>query len=330
MLDKERHPMNFENLKKFINSKMVMSHIYQPLLIRNLVDSGGQSTIRQLAVNFASYDESFIVQYEAILKSMPIKILMKHGVITRDKDIISLSTGKLTLQEKAEIRKICESKLQDYIVKRGLSIWDYRLLDEPVSDLLALRVLRDAKGRCALCGATKDESPLHIDHIIPRSKGGKTEYSNLQVLCAQHNLAKSNKEDVDYRNIVEANKLVKCIFCQIDNREISAENEYAFATPDGYAVTLGHTLVIPKRHVQDYFDLSEKERESINNLLRALRKLLIEKDKSISGFNVGVNCGESAGQSIMHCHIHLIPRRKGDVQNPRGGVRGVIPSRMNY
>jgi ATP adenylyltransferase len=322
--------MNFEELKNFVNSKMIMSHIYQPLLIRNLVDSGGQATIRQLAINFLSYDESLIIQYEAILKAMPVKILMKHGVITKDKDIISLNTGKLTLQQKAEIRKICEEKLQDYILKRGLSIWDYRLLDDPVSDHLRLRVLKDAKGKCSLCGTTKDESPLHIDQIIPRSKHGKTEYANLQVLCSKCNLAKSNKDDTDFRNIIKSTKEESCVFCKIDDREIISENEYAYATPDGYAATSGHTLIIPKRHIQDYFDLSEKEREAINNLLRLNRKLLLEKDKSISGFNIGVNCGESAGQSIMHCHIHLIPRRVGDVANPRGGVRGVIPHKMNY
>ena len=322
--------MNFEELKKFVNSRMLISHIYQPLLIRNLVDSGGQATVRQLALSFLSYDESQIMYYERILKSMPVKVLMKHGVITKDKDIISLNTGKLNLQQRAEIRKICEDKLQEYIAKRGLGIWDYRILDDPISDNLRLRVLKDAKGRCALCGATKDRSPLHIDYIIPRSKNGKTEYSNLQVLCSKCNLAKSNIDKTDFRNIITATKQEGCIFCEVGNREITAGNEYAFASPDSYGVTSGHTLVIPKRHVQDYSNLSELERESINNLLRICRKQLQEKDKTISGFNVGVNIGESAGQSVMHCHIHLIPRRIGDVANPRGGVRGVIPHKMNY
>ena len=322
--------MNFDELKNFINSKMQMSHIYQPLLIRNLVDSGGQATIRQIALSFLSYDESQLIYYERILKSMPIKVLTKHGVISKDKDIISLNIKKLTFEQKAEIRKLCEEKLQQYIAKRGLSIWDYRLLDDPVSDILRLKVLKTANGRCALCGATKDQAPLHIDHIIPRSKGGKTEYANLKVLCSKCNLAKSNKDKTDFRNIIEFIKQEGCIFCEPGNREIIAQNEYAYASPDSYAVTLGHTLIIPKRHMQDYFDLSEIESKSTNDLLRMCRKQLQEKDKTISGFNVGVNCGESAGQSVMHCHIHLIPRRQGDIPNPRGGVRGVIPHKMNY
>ena len=146
----------------------------------------------------------------------------------------------------------------------------------------------------------------------------------------QTDLAKRNKDQSYLRNIDATDRQEGCIFCEVRDRQISAENEYAYASPDSYAVTPGHTLIIPKRHVQECFDLSEAERESIFNLLQFSRKQLQKADKNISGFNIGVNCGESAGQSIMHCHIHLIPRRQGDVTNPRGGVRGVIPQKMNY
>ena len=91
-----------------------------------------------------------------------------------------------------------------------------------------------------------------------------------------------------------------------------------------------HTLLIPFRHVESYFDLDNAEINAFNELLLSQKKNLLEQDKNISGFNVGFNSGEDAGQTVMHCHIHLIPRRHGDMENPRGGVRGVIPERIDY
>lgn len=122
-----------------------------------------------------------------------------------------------------------------------------------------------------------------------------------------------------------------CPFCKLINtEEVLMENDYVFAIEDGYPVTPGHTLIIPKRHFDNYFDIKECERKSVEELLHKRRKQLLILDKTIEGFNIGVNIGESAGQTIMHCHIHLIPRRRGDTINPRGGVRGVIPDKMNY
>jgi diadenosine tetraphosphate (Ap4A) HIT family hydrolase len=102
------------------------------------------------------------------------------------------------------------------------------------------------------------------------------------------------------------------------------------AIRDKYPVTKLHTLILPKRHVSDYFDFTPEERENAERLLRSLRETILKEDPSVTGFNIGMNCGLSAGQTIMHAHIHLIPRRDGDIPNPRGGVRGVIPAKMDY
>ena len=121
-----------------------------------------------------------------------------------------------------------------------------------------------------------------------------------------------------------------CPFCEISaDREIIAENKTALAFYDGFPVTPGHTLIIPKRHVAGYFDLYQEELGNINELQFICRNILKEKYKP-QGFNLGVNVGEAAGQTIFHCHIHLIPRYTGDVANPRGGVRGVIPAKQSY
>ena len=122
----------------------------------------------------------------------------------------------------------------------------------------------------------------------------------------------------------------ECLFCSIDETRIIASNDLAYAIRDGFPVTEGHSLVIPKRHVEDYFGLSRDELLACDGLLRSLKDQAQLEDASIAGFNIGMNAGEAAGQTIFHCHIHLIPRRVGDVEEPRGGVRHLIPGKGNY
>jgi len=121
-----------------------------------------------------------------------------------------------------------------------------------------------------------------------------------------------------------------CLFCTTKKDDIIEENKFAFATLDSYPVSNQHCLIIPKRHVKEYFELSEKEILGCDQLLKKVKIKVESNDKTIKGFNIGINSGKEAGQSIMHCHIHLIPRREGDVENPQGGVRGVIPSKQHY
>ena len=124
-----------------------------------------------------------------------------------------------------------------------------------------------------------------------------------------------------------------CLFCDVQTmgrNRIIAENSLAYAIRDGFPVTEFHTLLIPKRHTIDYFGLVPAEVSAINQLMDAQRKFLLVADPTIGGFNIGMNCGEIAGQSVWHCHVHLIPRRKGDVEFPKGGVRHVIPYKGNY
>lgn len=108
------------------------------------------------------------------------------------------------------------------------------------------------------------------------------------------------------------------------------QNDFALAFYDGYPVSEGHSLVIPRRHVEDYWGLTAAEREACHELLLALRVNILERDPLVTGFNLGLNVGASAGQTVFHCHFHLIPRRDGDVLNPKGGVRHVIPSKGHY
>ena len=122
-----------------------------------------------------------------------------------------------------------------------------------------------------------------------------------------------------------------CIFCEIATTDrVIDQTERCFVIRDAFPVTEGHTLIIPKRHVADYFDLTTAETSEIQQLLQKHKALIELNDESVDGFNIGINVGVTAGQTVFHVHVHLIPRRIGDVDNPKGGVRGVIPAKQKY
>ena len=121
-----------------------------------------------------------------------------------------------------------------------------------------------------------------------------------------------------------------CLFCNTSKKDMIFENDLTFLTFDPYPVSKFHSLIIPRRHVKNYFDLTNDELVMCHDLIVKIKNKIKSEDNSVEGFNIGTNSGKSAGQSILHCHIHLIPRRKGDVENPQGGVRSVIPSKQHY
>ena len=121
-----------------------------------------------------------------------------------------------------------------------------------------------------------------------------------------------------------------CLFCNVKESGSDYENDLAYASFDSYPVTKHHCLIIPKRHIKDYFDLSNEELIACDLLAKIVKDEILDKDQSVKGFNFGTNIGKASGQSIFHCHFHLIPRRDGDVKNPQGGVRSVIPDKQHY
>ncbi len=121
-----------------------------------------------------------------------------------------------------------------------------------------------------------------------------------------------------------------CLFCDIKISGSIEENKLAYASYDSFPVSENHCLIIPKRHIKDYFDLTNDELLACNDLIKKVKIEILNKDSSVKGFNLGTNIGRVSGQSILHCHFHLIPRREGDVENPQGGVRSVIPNKQHY
>ena len=121
-----------------------------------------------------------------------------------------------------------------------------------------------------------------------------------------------------------------CIFCSKEKLNIIYEDDIFYVIRDAYPVTTDHTLIILNEHNKTYFDLRDKDIIQLNNIIKFQKDSLIGKDNSITGFNIGINNGEKAGQTIFHAHIHVIPRYNGDVENPRGGIRHVIPGKGDY
>jgi ATP adenylyltransferase len=124
--------------------------------------------------------------------------------------------------------------------------------------------------------------------------------------------------------------LKDCVFCNIEDSSKIYEDEFFFIIRDGFPVTNLHTLFISQRCIDSYFDLTDDELNRLQKLIKEQKNIILNEDRSVTGFNIGINVGVDAGQTVMHTHIHLIPRRKGDMKNPRGGVRGVIPDKQSY
>ena len=179
---------------------------------------------------------------------MPGKVLKHHKIVTREGDEYSLNVTDLTPTQRTELISLCESKIQSYIHSRGgeREIWLHRMKSPGyVPGTLRFEVLKRAKGRCQLCGIPASVKFLHVDHIIPRNKGGTTSMENFQALCYTCNSQKMDKDDTDFRNwdSMYANKDKKCPFCNLESIPITRNNA-AIAFEDKFPITKDHALLL--------------------------------------------------------------------------------------
>lgn len=326
--------MTYEQFVDFVQNRMRMSHVYQPVMLLALLRGGGRSSTTDIARSILAHDESQIEYYEDVTKNMVGRVLGNHGIAEKVGGGYALvGFDNLEAEQIEHLIGLCESKLNDYKARRGRQIWRHRRVSAGyVSGTLKYEVLKHARFRCELCGISAEVRALEVDHIVPRARGGKDDPDNLQALCYSCNSMKRDRDASDFRGLRESYNLRQrgCPFCEMPTASMIAETELAYAVRDAFPVAPLHTLVIPKRHVSGYFELGRPELNSCHRLL-AQEKLSIEgHDGSVEGFNVGVNEGEVAGQTVFHCHLHLLPRRRGDVEDPTGGVRNVIPGKGIY
>ena len=241
---------------------------------------------------------------------------------------------ELSDSERDELLALCRQRLDAFREQRGEEVFAHRSRHRtPISGSVKYRVLTRARGRCECCGAHEHQRALEVDHIVPRNQGGSDVLSNLQALCFRCNAGKRDTDCTDFRGVQASYAMREegCVFCALEgSSRVLLENELALCIADAYPVTPGHSLVIPRRHGADGLALHQPEWNAVVELLKLRREQLSAEDASISGWNVGLNSGEAAGQTVFHAHWHLIPRRTGDDKSPRGGVRGVIKDNQHY
>jgi diadenosine tetraphosphate (Ap4A) HIT family hydrolase/5-methylcytosine-specific restriction endonuclease McrA len=326
--------MTFDELSAFIQSRMRMSHVYQPVMLIRLLTNGGRACVRDIARSILQHDESQIEYYENVTKSMVGRVLRSHQVVRKEGDEYFLNGFEGLAEDEVEkLIRQCQQRLDDYLARRGDRMWRHRRLAEGyISGSLTYEVLKRAKFCCELCGIPADDRALQVDHIVPRNKGGVDDISNLQALCYSCNARKRDTDDTDFRQVAAAytHREPGCLFCELPGDRLVLENRLAVAILDEFPVTTRHMLVIPRRHAPTYFELGRPEINACNLLLEVAKARIEKEDPSVNGFNIGMNAGRSAGQTVFHCHIHLIPRRDGDVSDPSGGVRHVIPGKGHY
>jgi diadenosine tetraphosphate (Ap4A) HIT family hydrolase/5-methylcytosine-specific restriction endonuclease McrA len=311
-----------------------MSHVYQPVMLRELLKRKGTATVTQIAKALLAEDRSQVEYYEQITKNMVGRVLTANrGITKRDGATYQLKDfSQLSNQEVDDLVQLCDSKIAEYLGIRK-DPWSHRRKATGyIPGTLRYEVLKRARFRCELCGISAEHKALEVDHIIPRNKGGTDHVSNLQALCYSCNATKRDRDDMDFRGVIARyeDREQNCSFCTIEAERVIAQNELCFALRDGYPVSPHHTLIIPKRHLANFFDLYQPELNAVHALLHNMEAEIRGTDNQVTGFNIGVNVGHHAGQTVFHVHVHLIPRRHGDVDNPRGGVRGVIPGKQDY
>ena len=193
--------MNYIEFKQFLAEKMRMSHIYQPVMIKKLLEKQGQATDLDIASELLKFDPSQIEYYQNITNNMVGKVLRNHKIVEKDKKLYRLiGFDKLTHQQIEELKSTCDDKIDTYIKKRGDAIWSHRKNNRtPVSGTVRYEVLKRANFKCELCGISADEKALEVDHITPKNLGGQDSINNYQALCYSCNATKSDRDDTDFR-----------------------------------------------------------------------------------------------------------------------------------
>ena len=269
-----------------------MSQIYQPQLIQSLVESGGQATLRELAVKFLTEEEAEIREMMKTIKKMPVHVLSaknksrKKPIVEEEDGVVRLLVKPADLKERSEILGACAQRMHEYVAKRGEGIWNHKWLDSPTGGAMRLRVLEEGGRRCAICGATHKDRLLDVDHIIPRSKGGPSTFENLQVLCSKCNRAKGNRSERDFRVAEPELNDLDCVACELPTlTDFPAENQLARAVwHDSHSGR--HLCILPKRHVTAFVELTSHEILAMHDIARVIsevrKKCVIELESNLS------------------------------------------------
>jgi len=233
--------MQFSELKAFLLERMRMSHIYQPLMLKTLLERGGRASVQQIAQELLAEDRSQQEYYAAITRNMVGRVLTSHHVVAKEgAGFRLLDQETFSEEETAELIQICVSKLKEYFADRGDRIWSHRAKSAGyVPGTVRYEVLKRARFRCELCGVSADVRALEVDHIVPRNKGGWDSIDNFQALCFTCNAQKRDRDATDFREIHKTyhHREDGCVFCAPPMERRIVENELAYGLWDGFPVT---------------------------------------------------------------------------------------------
>jgi diadenosine tetraphosphate (Ap4A) HIT family hydrolase len=286
--------------------------------------------------NLKSNPNSHLTAKERYTLSFPAKILLEKKVLIGD--ILDFGCGfgsdvKLLKAKGLNVEGYDKFYFPDFPKKRFDTIICFYVLnvllpEEQAAVLMELSQLVKPSGKVYIA-VRRD---LQFEGFRMHKIHEKKTYQCNVVLNSKSFFRNDNCEIYEYQHFNQTKRVVKseCPFCNPESdRELIVESATAFAIYDKFPVNEGHALIIPKRHCEEYFDLTFKEQSACIFMLNKVKEI-ISKRYMPDGYNVGINVGVKAGQTINHVHIHLIPRYNGDVSDPRGGVRSVIPSKQKY
>lgn len=243
-------------MKTFLETGMSMSHVYQPVMIRTILEGGGAATRRQIAAAFLAADLSQLEYYEQIVSNYPGPVLKKRGIVEQDGTIFRMAAGMRRMDEwqRASLIALCDAKVADYVARRQSAIWAHRAGNaDPLPGTLRWQVIKRAMGRCEACGVSSEVRALEVDHIVPRSQGGTNDLWNLQALCSLCNVQKLDRDQTDFHAAHDQMRHVQA-GCSVCEQVASAE--------EGLAVVVtvdGIRGVSPRRHGAEWRDLWQPE-----------------------------------------------------------------------
>lgn len=263
-----------------------MSHVYQPIMIRTMLEGGGAATRRQIAAAFLAADLSQVEYYEKVVTRYPGPVLKGRGIVELERGVYRLSRDLRRMDEwqRASLIALCDAKVADFVAKRQTVIWAHRSINaDPLPGTLRWQVITRAMGRCEACGVSALIRALEVDHIVPRSRGGSNEPENLQALCSTCNLQKLDREATDFHaaHALVAHRRTGCAVC---DAVVSDSEELALVVrlPAGLAVA-------PRRHGAGWLDLWQPE---VNALRRVEAASVIEGGASMTTSMIGAGDGD--------------------------------------
>ncbi|THD34468.1 MAG: HNH endonuclease [Sphingomonas sp.] len=281
-------------LKAFLGTEMAMSHVYQPVMIRTILQGGGAATRRQIAAAFLVADLSQLEYYENVVGRYPGPVLRRRGIVDHERGVYRLAAGLQRMDEwqRAELVALCDAKVAEYVSRRQATVWSHRAANaDPVPGTLRWQVISRARGRCEACGVSSEVRALEVDHIVPRSQGGSNDLSNLQALCSLCNVQKLDRDSTDF-HAAHAEVALRADGCPVC-AAVDVDDEGALALvvrfPDGPAVA-------PRRHGARWLDLWQPE-------VNALRRV-----ESAAGFAPDVAMSSKMVAAGPHDLGHLVLR----------------------